>query len=65
MTCKMEKPNQIRQWLFEKLVMVFGLEKAERIWRMFEWRKNMNLGNGRRYAYLRAIVLTCLRPLDI
>lgn len=39
MTCKMEKPNQIRQWLFEKLVMVFGLEKAERIFRMFERRK--------------------------
>lgn len=35
MTCKMEKLNQIRQWLFGKLVMVLGLEKAERIFRVF------------------------------
>ena len=40
MKCKMEKFKQIRQWLFEKLVMVLGLEKAERIFRMFEWRKS-------------------------
>ncbi len=39
MKCKMEKFKQIRQWLFEKLVMVLGLEKAERIFRVFYRRK--------------------------
>ena len=29
----------VKYVIFQKLVKVFGLEKAERIWRMFEWRK--------------------------
>lgn len=30
----------IKHVIFQKLVKVFGLEKAERIFRMFEWRKS-------------------------
>lgn len=30
----------IKYVIFQKLVKVFGLEKAERIFRMFEWRKS-------------------------
>ena len=40
MMCKMKRLNQFRQWLLGKLVMVLGLEKAERIFRMFEWWKS-------------------------
>jgi hypothetical protein len=29
----------VKYVIFQKLVKIFGLEKAERIRRMFEWRK--------------------------
>jgi hypothetical protein len=30
----------VKYVIFQKLVKVFGLEKTERIFRMFEWRKS-------------------------